>query len=46
MSDELKPDIKPTATNSPVPVWIIVLMLVLHKHQATHQNLHRFDMGF
>jgi mono/diheme cytochrome c family protein len=29
MSDELKPDVEPTAANSPVPVWIIVLMLVL-----------------
>ena len=29
MSDELKPDVEPTAAPSPVPVWIIVLMLVL-----------------
>ena len=29
MSDELKPAVEPTAAPSPVPVWIIVLMLVL-----------------
>jgi mono/diheme cytochrome c family protein len=28
MSYELKPDIEPTVTNSPVPVWIIMVMLV------------------
>jgi mono/diheme cytochrome c family protein len=29
MSDELKPDAELSAANSPVPVWIITLMLVL-----------------
>jgi mono/diheme cytochrome c family protein len=29
MSDKLKPDAEPTATSSPVPMWIIVLMLVV-----------------
>ena len=29
MSDKLKPDSEPTATNSPVPIWIFALMLVL-----------------
>jgi len=40
MTDELKPDVEPTAAHSPVPVWIIVLMLVLLYLGATYFDRH------
>ena len=40
MSEELKPDVEPTAERSPVPIWIVVLMLVLLYLGATYFDRH------